>query len=162
SGLDGGAVPVAPGRRAGASRVRGRRRVAGSRRCGAARGTPTPRRGRGRRRGGGGAAAHRTGCVMARTTPRISHYRFGTLRIRHSRFDTIRIGGVTYDREVLIDRGDVRPRHKKPSKQFRDGFGHTPLSLREDIPWQCERLVVGTGALGALPVMVEVEMEATR
>lgn len=89
---------------------------------------------------------------MPRTTPRISHYRFGT----------IRIDGETYDRDVLIDRGQVRPRRKKPSKQFRDGFGHTPLSLREEIPWDCERLVVGTGALGALPVMVEVEMEAAR
>jgi hypothetical protein len=89
---------------------------------------------------------------MARALPRISHYKFGT----------IRINGVTYDRDVLIDRGAVRRRHKKPSKEFREGFGHTPLSLREEIPWQCERLVVGTGALGALPVMVEVEMEAAR
>ena len=89
---------------------------------------------------------------MPRTAPRISHYTFGT----------IRIDGVTYDRDVLIDRDSVRRRHKKASKQFREGFGHTPLSLREEIPWQCERLVVGTGALGALPVMVEVEMEAAR
>lgn len=89
---------------------------------------------------------------MPRATPRISHYKFGT----------IRIDGETYDRDVLIDRGQVRRRRKKPSKQFRDGFGHTPLSLREEIPWDCERLVVGTGALGALPVMVEVEMEAAR
>lgn len=89
---------------------------------------------------------------MPRTTTRITHYTFGT----------IRINGVTYDRDVLIDRGTVHRRHKKASKQFRDGFGHTPLSVREEIPWQCERLVVGTGALGALPVMVEVEMEAAR
>ena len=89
---------------------------------------------------------------MPRTIPRISHYKFGT----------IRIDGVTYDRDVLIDRGAVRRRHKKASKEFREAFGHTPLSLREDIPWECERLVVGTGALGALPVMVEVEMEAAR
>ncbi|MBV8526776.1 MAG: hypothetical protein JOZ75_00520 [Candidatus Dormibacteraeota bacterium] len=89
---------------------------------------------------------------MPRSTPRISHYKFGT----------IRIDGETYDRDVLIDRGQVLRRHKKASRQFRDGFGHTPLSLREEIPWHCERLVVGTGALGALPVMVEVEMEAAR
>ena len=89
---------------------------------------------------------------MARSTPRISHYRFGT----------IRIDGVAYDRDVLIDRGAVRRRHKKPSKSFREGFGHTPLSLREEIPWDCERLVVGTGALGALPVMEEVRLEAGR
>ena len=89
---------------------------------------------------------------MPRSAPRISHYRFGT----------IRIDGVTYERDVVIDRGAVRPRHKKPSKQFREGFGHTPLSLREEIPWDCQHLIVGTGALGALPVMVEVQMEAAR
>jgi hypothetical protein len=49
---------------------------------------------------------------------------------------------------------------KKPSKPFRDSYGHTPLSAAEDIPWQCRRLVVGTGAHGALPIMDEVEREA--
>jgi hypothetical protein len=53
---------------------------------------------------------------------------------------------------VVIDRGRVRKRKKKPSKQVRAEFGHTPLSLEEKIPWQCRRLVVGTGG-GALPVM---------
>ncbi|HEX6538916.1 MAG TPA: MTH938/NDUFAF3 family protein [Candidatus Dormibacteraeota bacterium] len=89
---------------------------------------------------------------MARRAPQITHYTFGS----------IRIAGVTYEHDVVIDRGTVRPRRKKPSKQFREEFGHTPLSLREEIPWDCRRLVIGTGALGALPVMVEVELEAAR
>jgi len=54
----------------------------------------------------------------------------------------------------------VRKRKKKPSKQFRDAFGHTPLSLKEQIPWTCRQLVVGTGAHGALPVMHDVKSEA--
>lgn len=37
---------------------------------------------------------------------------------------------------------------------------HTPLSTKEDIPWGCRRLVVGTGAEGGLPVMAEVRKEA--
>ncbi len=37
-----------------------------------------------------------------------------------------------------------------------------PLSIVEDIPWRCRRLVIGTGADGALPVMQEVEEEAHR
>jgi Putative transposase len=41
------------------------------------------------------------------------------------------------------------------------GFGHTPLSVEEKIPWKCRRLVVGTGE-GALPVMPEVRREAKR
>ena len=62
---------------------------------------------------------------------------------------------------MLIDRGQVRKRKKKPSKKFREGFGHTPLSAEEKIPWKCRRLVIGTGT-GALPVMDEVKKEAKR
>jgi hypothetical protein len=62
---------------------------------------------------------------------------------------------------VVIDRGQVRRRKKKPSKQFRAEFGHTPLSMEEKIPWKCRRLVIGTGT-GGLPVMKEVKREAQR
>jgi hypothetical protein len=84
------------------------------------------------------------------------------VRIDRYAFGTIRIDGETYDQDIVIDRGVVRPRKKKPSKQFRDQFGHTPLSIEEKIPWKCGRLVIGTGAQGALPVMPEVVEEAKR
>ena len=84
------------------------------------------------------------------------------MRINRYVFGSIRIDGVTYDRDVVIDGGNVRRRRKKASKQFRDTYGHTPLSLREDIPWDCDRLVVGTGALGALPVMDDVLADVGR
>jgi hypothetical protein len=29
---------------------------------------------------------------------------------------------------------------------YEHAYGHTPLSIAEDIPWRCRRLVVGTGA----------------
>jgi hypothetical protein len=77
-------------------------------------------------------------------------------------FGSLRIDGSTYDHDVVIDRGEVRKRKKKPSKKFRDDFGHTPLSAEEEIPWQCRRLVIGTGAYGQLPVMQEVQREAER
>jgi hypothetical protein len=76
-------------------------------------------------------------------------------------FGSIRINGTSYDHDVVIDRGRIRKRDKKPSKKFRDDFGHTPLSAEEEIPWKCHRLVVGTGG-GALPVMKEVKQEARR
>jgi hypothetical protein len=76
-------------------------------------------------------------------------------------FGSIRIDGVTHEHDVVIDRGTVRRRKKKPSKQFREAFGHTPLSAEEKIPWNCRRLVIGTGT-GALPVMKEVKREAER
>jgi hypothetical protein len=83
------------------------------------------------------------------------------MRIEAFSFGSIRIDGVTYEHDVVIDRGQVHRRKKKPSKQFRDAFGHTPISMEEDIPWKCRRLVIGTGA-GALPVMEEVKREAQR
>jgi hypothetical protein len=83
------------------------------------------------------------------------------MRFETFSFGSIRIDGTTYEHDVVIDRGEVRKRKKKPSKQFRDAFGHTPLSVDEEIPWNCRRLVIGTGT-GALPVMPEVKREAKR
>ena len=83
------------------------------------------------------------------------------MRFEDLSFGSIRIDGVTYSYDVVIDRGEIRKRKKKPSKQFRDAFGHTPLSVGEKIPWKCRRLVIGTGG-GALPVMPEVKREAKR
>jgi len=84
------------------------------------------------------------------------------MRVRDFSFGSIRINGITYDHDVVIDRGKIRKRKKKPSKKFRDEFGHTPLSIEEEIPWECERLVIGTGAYGSLPVMEELKREAER
>jgi len=83
------------------------------------------------------------------------------MRFEKFTFGSIRIDGVTYERDVVIDRGAVRKRKKKPSKPYRDAYGHTPLSVAEKIPWKCKRLVIGTGN-GALPVMKEVKREAAR
>jgi hypothetical protein len=66
---------------------------------------------------------------------------------------------ITHEHDVVIDRGKIRKRKKKPSKKFREAFGHTPVSITEEIPWKCKRLVIGTGT-GALPVMEEVKKEA--
>jgi hypothetical protein len=81
------------------------------------------------------------------------------MRFEAFSFGSICIDGVTYDHDVVIDQGKVRKRKKGPSKPFREAFGHTPLSVREDIPWNCSRLVIGTGS-GALPVMDEVKQAA--
>lgn len=76
-------------------------------------------------------------------------------------FGSIQIDGITYEHDVVIDNGQIRKRKKKPSKKFRDEFGHTPVSMEEEIPWDCRRLVIGTGT-GALPVMDGVKREAGR
>jgi hypothetical protein len=83
------------------------------------------------------------------------------MRFEAFTFGSIRIDGVTYNHDVVIDRHHVRKRKKKPSKEFREAFGHTPLSIKEAIPWKCQTLVIGTGT-GNLPVMDEVKREAKR
>jgi hypothetical protein len=72
------------------------------------------------------------------------------------------VDGVTYDHDLILDRGKIRKRHKAASRKFRGADGHTPLSVAEDIPWRCRRLVIGTGANGALPVLQQVRDEARR
>jgi len=84
------------------------------------------------------------------------------MRFGNFAFGSLQIEGDTYEHDVVMDRGQIRKRKKKPSKQFRGNFGHTPLSVEEDIPWKCARLIIGTGAHGSLPVMNEVKREAER
>jgi hypothetical protein len=82
------------------------------------------------------------------------------MRFRRFTFGSIQIDGKSYEHDVVIDGGKIHKRKKKPSKAYRGAFGHTPLSIAEDIPWNCQRLVVGTGADGGLPVMEDVKREA--
>jgi hypothetical protein len=77
-------------------------------------------------------------------------------------FGEIQIEGERYARDVVIDGGRISRRHKGPSKALRDQFGHTPLSVAEVIPWGGDRLVVGTGANGGLPIAPDVYAEAER
>ena len=86
----------------------------------------------------------------------------GEMKARLVKFGEIEVEGKRYTHDVVIDGGKVRKRKKGPSKQFREKFGHTPLSAGEEIPWGGRRLIVGTGAHGALPVMDEVLAEAKR
>jgi len=77
-------------------------------------------------------------------------------------FGEIELDGKRYDADVVIEGGNVRRRRKKPSKPYRDRFGHTPLSAEELIPWGGRTLIVGTGADGRLPIMAEVYELAAR
>lgn len=84
------------------------------------------------------------------------------MRFTDYSFGSVRVDGVTYNHDLIIDRGKIRKRKKAASKRFRDAHGHTPLSIAEDMPWHCRRLVIGTGADGVLPVMQQVQEEARR
>ena len=84
------------------------------------------------------------------------------MRFTEYSFGSVRVDGVTYRHDLIIDRGQIRKRKKAASRRVRAAYGHTPLSIAEDIPWRCRRLVIGTGADGALPVMQQVQEEARR
>jgi hypothetical protein len=84
------------------------------------------------------------------------------MKARLIAFGEIEVQDERYDYDVVIDAGKVRKRKKSPSKQFREESGHTPLSIKEEIPWGGSQLIVGTGAYGRLPIMAEVRQEAER
>lgn len=84
------------------------------------------------------------------------------MHAKFSKFGEIELDGERYTKDVVIQAGRIRKRKKKPSKSYRARYGHTPLSLDEVIPWHGQRLIVGTGAFGRLPIMPEVADEAER
>ncbi len=84
------------------------------------------------------------------------------MKARLIAFGEIEVDAERYDYDVVIDGGKVRKRKKAPSKQYREENGHTPLSIKEEIPWGGSQLIVGTGAYGRLPVMPEIREEAER
>ena len=84
------------------------------------------------------------------------------MEVRFIGFGSIEVDGREYGHDIVIDQGAVRKRSKKPSKPYRDKFGHTPLSADEELPWGRPRLIIGTGAYGSLPIMPEVVEEAAR
>ena len=84
------------------------------------------------------------------------------MQARLLRFGSIEVEGRQYDNDIVIEGGRVRKRKKKPSKPYRDEFGHTPLSADEGLPWGGDRLIIGTGAYGSLPIMPQVLKEARR
>lgn len=77
-------------------------------------------------------------------------------------FGSITIDGETHGKDVIIDNGSIKKRKKAESKRYSDIFGHTPLSPDENIPWNCKRLIIGTGHSSSLPVMDEVYNIAIR
>ena len=84
------------------------------------------------------------------------------MKARLIAFGEIELADKRYDYDLVIDGGKVRRRVKKPSKPLRDRYGHTPLSVLEEIPWGGDRLIIGTGVNGSLPVMPDVYREAEK
>jgi peroxiredoxin len=87
----------------------------------------------------------------------------GKMKFEGLEFGRITIDGKTYSKDVVIADGQVRERKKGPSKADRKtGNAHTPLTAKEEIPWDCKVLIIGTGMQGALPVTDDLTAEAKR
>lgn len=84
------------------------------------------------------------------------------MEVRLLGFGAIEVDGFKYDHDIVIDGGAVRKRSKKPSRPYRAESGHTPLSADEQLPWGGDRLIIGTGAYGSLPIRSDVIEEADR
>ncbi len=84
------------------------------------------------------------------------------MKMRMQTFGEIEVDGECYDYDLVIERGRIRRRQKKPSKTYRARYGHTPLSAEEAIPWHGTQLFIGTGMYGKLPVMPEVYAAAEK
>jgi hypothetical protein len=48
-----------------------------------------------------------------------------SMRFTGYSFGSIRVDGVTYDHDLVIDRGKIRKREKAASRKFRSAYGHT-------------------------------------
>jgi hypothetical protein len=77
-------------------------------------------------------------------------------------FGKIVVDGKEYSKDIIIKKGKVEKRKKKASKEFKEKNGHTPLTDKEEIPWKCKTLLIGTGFEGALPIDENVHKKASK
>ena len=54
----------------------------------------------------------------------------------------------------------IEKRNKDASLPFKEEYSHTPLTLAENIPWGCQRLIIATGQNNAMPIASEVRTKA--
>ncbi|MFP4364922.1 MAG: MTH938/NDUFAF3 family protein [Spirochaetia bacterium] len=82
------------------------------------------------------------------------------MKVQEYSFGKIMVNGKSYETDLVIDQGEIKKRKKNASKHLKPNYGHTPLTVNENIPWNCSTLVIGTGKTGSLPITDEVYQEA--
>lgn len=78
------------------------------------------------------------------------------MKVEKVSFGEIVIDGKVWSDDLVIDHGRISLRNKSVSRMSKANYGHTPLTVHENIPWVCSTLVIGTGIYGSLPVTDEV------
>ncbi len=84
------------------------------------------------------------------------------MKIEKLSFGTIEIDGKTFTEDIVINKGKISLRDKSVSRKYKPKFGHTPLTIEENIPWDCKTLIIGTGFYRAMPITKEVFEEAEK
>jgi len=69
------------------------------------------------------------------------------MNIKYTDFGQILIDNQIYGHDMVLNNGTPEKRQKKRSRSLKGQYGHTPLGRRENIPWNCSELVIGTGYL---------------
>ncbi len=77
-------------------------------------------------------------------------------------FGSIVIDGKKYNEDIIIEKGKVKIREKEKSRKYKHIYNHTPLTVEENIPWECETLVIANGFYGALPITEQVIEEGKK
>jgi hypothetical protein len=77
-------------------------------------------------------------------------------------FGSIRVDGVTYDHDLIIDRGRSASARRPRRGSSAASTGTPHCRSRRTSRGDAAQLVVGSGADGALPVMQQVRDEARR
>jgi len=71
-------------------------------------------------------------------------------------FGAVVLDGKSYTEDIIIENGEISRRHKAVSRISKGANGHTPLTVHENIPWDCDTLIIGTGMNGGLPITDEI------
>lgn len=81
------------------------------------------------------------------------------MKIEDYKFGSITIDGKNYRQDIMVNKGKIELRDKKGTENY---SGHAPLLITENIPWDCEILIVGTGASSVMEVDMKVIKESRK
>ena len=82
------------------------------------------------------------------------------IKLSEYKFGEIKVNNTLFEKDIVIDGNKVIKRKKGPSKGLKAKYGHTPLTKLEYIPWDCDTLLIGTGAYERLPITNDFKKEA--
>jgi len=79
------------------------------------------------------------------------------MKVQDYKFGSIIIDGQKINSDTIVNKGKIEKRNKKGTENY---SGHAPLLISENIPWDCELLIIGNGMSGVMEVDKEIIKEA--